>query len=76
MQFIIDEVCALANINDETYFKILEPKVISEITIEVEELSQSSYANIEHIGCCNFFVSNDLNQTILNMLNGISIKFK
>ena len=43
------------NINDETYFEILESKLISEITIKVEDLSQYSYTEIKHIGSCNFY---------------------
>ncbi|CAF4287351.1 unnamed protein product [Rotaria sp. Silwood2] len=52
INFILDKFCALTNINDETYFEILESKVINRY---------------------NFYVSTDLNQTILNMLNNISI---
>jgi hypothetical protein len=73
IQFILDEICALTNINDETYFEILESKVINELTVKIDDLLQYNYREIKHLGCCNFYISNDINQTILNMLNNISI---
>ncbi|CAF1256953.1 unnamed protein product [Didymodactylos carnosus] len=73
MDFILDKVCELTNINDETYFEILESKVISEISVRVEDLSQNNYGQISYIGRCNFYVSTNLNERTLNMLNNISI---
>ncbi|CAF1316436.1 unnamed protein product [Didymodactylos carnosus] len=73
MDFILNKVCELTNINDETYFEILESKVISEISVRVEDLSQNNYGQISYIGRCNFYVSTNLNERTLNMLNNISI---
>ncbi|CAF3747873.1 unnamed protein product [Rotaria sordida] len=73
IEFIIDNICALTEVCDETYFEILESKLISEISVNIESLSQNTYDEIKHIGRCNFYVSNDLNETILDMFNNISI---
>ncbi|CAF1035552.1 unnamed protein product [Rotaria sp. Silwood1] len=73
IQFILDEICASTHTIDETYLENLESKLISQRTINVEELSRCSYDEIKHIGRCNFTVSVDLNKTILNMLNNTSI---
>ncbi|CAF4121797.1 unnamed protein product [Rotaria sp. Silwood2] len=73
IEFIIDNVFALTDTNDETFFEILESKIISEICVKVESLSQNGYDEIKHISQCNFYASNDLNQTILTMLNNTSI---
>ncbi|CAF3996881.1 unnamed protein product [Rotaria sordida] len=73
IEFIIDNVYALTNINDETFFEILESKIINEISIKVENLAQNTYNEMKRIGRCNFYVSNNLNKTILNILNNISI---
>ena len=43
------------------------------MTVKIEDLSQNNYDQIKHIGLCNFYASNNLNETILDMLNNISI---
>ncbi|CAF0940652.1 unnamed protein product [Rotaria sordida] len=73
IEFIIDNIYALTNINDEIFFEILESKIINEISIKVENLAQNTYNEMKRIGRCNFYVSNNLNKTILNILNNISI---
>ncbi|CAF3726128.1 unnamed protein product [Rotaria sordida] len=73
IQFIIDNICTLTDINDETYIEILESKLINQTTVTVEHLPQMSYNEIKSIGSCNLYVSYDLNQITLNMLNNISI---
>ncbi|CAF3945314.1 unnamed protein product [Rotaria sordida] len=73
IQFFLNEVCASTYIIDATYFENLESKVISDITIKVEDLSQNTYHDIKHIGGCNFYVSCKLNEKILNMLNDVLI---
>ncbi|CAF3543970.1 unnamed protein product [Rotaria sp. Silwood2] len=73
IQFIIDNMCALTNINDETYIEILESKLINQTTVKIEYLSQMSYDEIKNIGSCNYYISYDLNEITLNMLNNISI---
>ncbi|CAF4829504.1 unnamed protein product [Rotaria sp. Silwood1] len=73
IEFMLDNVCALTNINDDKYFEIIESRLIREISVGFENLSQNSYNEIKHIGRCNLYLSTDLNQTVLNMLNNISI---
>ncbi|CAF2790867.1 unnamed protein product [Rotaria sp. Silwood2] len=73
IEFIIDNIFALTNINDDTYFEIIESKLIREISVNFENLSRNSYNEIKHIGRCNLYLSNDVNQTVLNMLANISI---
>jgi hypothetical protein len=73
MQFILDEICALTNINDEIYFEILESKVISALTIRIEDLPRSRYEEIRQISSSSFNASIDLNQAVLDMLNNIPI---
>ncbi|CAF3999727.1 unnamed protein product [Rotaria sordida] len=73
IRFIIDQIFAVTDFTDETYFAILESKLISEITVKVEELSQKNYVEIKHLAHCNFFAAINYNQTILNMLNNISL---
>ncbi|CAF3760597.1 unnamed protein product [Rotaria socialis] len=73
IEFIIDNICALTNTYDETYIEILESKLISEISLKMENLPQSSYNQIKHIGTCNYYVSRDLNERVLNVLGTVSI---
>ncbi|CAF4610675.1 unnamed protein product [Rotaria sp. Silwood2] len=49
IQFIIDNMCVLTNINDETYIEILESKLINQTTVKIEYLSQMSYDEIKNI---------------------------
>ncbi|CAF4132607.1 unnamed protein product, partial [Rotaria sordida] len=70
---VSEPICTSTNINDETYFEIVESKLVSELTVRVENISQSSYSEIQHVGQCNFNASNELNETILNILNNIPI---
>ncbi|CAF3075074.1 unnamed protein product [Rotaria sp. Silwood2] len=42
-------MCALTNINDETYIEILESKLINQTTVKIEYLSQMSYDEIKNI---------------------------
>ncbi|CAF0784628.1 unnamed protein product [Adineta steineri] len=72
--FIINEICVSTNVNDEMYFASLESKLISEMTIRIEDLYHNNYDQIKHIGSCNFRVLvNDLNQSILDIINDIPI---
>ncbi|CAF1344291.1 unnamed protein product [Rotaria sordida] len=73
IQVILDEVSASTTITDETYFENLESILIIQTTIKVEDLSRQNYDQIQHIGRCNFTVSNDVNKTILNLLSNFSI---
>ncbi|CAF3762572.1 unnamed protein product [Rotaria sordida] len=73
IQVILDEVSASTTITDGTYFENLESILIIQTTIKVEDLSRQNYDQIQHIGRCNFTVSNDVNKTILNLLSNFSI---
>ena len=74
IQLIFDEVCTSTSVVDETYFLILESKIISQTTVKVEGLSQCNYEGIIHISSCSFYTSvNDLNQAVLNILNNTSL---
>ncbi|CAF0993265.1 unnamed protein product [Didymodactylos carnosus] len=74
MEFILNEVCGSTNMSDETYFEILELKLITQTAVKIEDLLQSDYAVINNIGSCNFYTSTEnLNQAVLDMLNDFSI---
>ena len=73
IQFIFDEVCALTDACDETYFEILESKLISALTVSVDDFSRSTLAQINQIRHSNFCASDDLNNAILNILHDISL---
>ncbi|UJR17369.1 hypothetical protein I4U23_004264 [Adineta vaga] len=73
INLILNEICALTTINDEEDLEIIESKVINEISVQIEDLLQYTYHQIIHIARCNFYVSCELNQAILNILNNIQI---
>ena len=73
ISLILNEISAFSDIYDETYFEILESKVISTIAIPVQEVLRRNYDQIKHIGRCNFFASRDVNQHLLNTLDNVSI---
>ncbi|UJR07679.1 hypothetical protein I4U23_011965 [Adineta vaga] len=71
---IINEIWSLSNVTDETYFDILQSKIISLSTIEVKNILLENYLSVQNIGRCTFFTSTfNLNQTVLNTLNDLSI---
>ena len=73
LQHVLNEICALTNTYDEISMEILESKVISELSSNIETISQSTIDRIKHIGSCSFYVSREFNQAVLNILNTVSI---
>ena len=73
IQRVLNEICALTHTYDEMSFDILESKVIRELSTQVNIIHQSDSEQIKHIGSCNFYVSRDFNQALLNMFNNLSI---
>ena len=73
ISLILNEVCAFTDVYDETYFEILESKVISTIAVSVQELLRRNYDQVKHTAHCNFFASRDVNQRLLTMLDNVSI---
>ncbi|CAM4809047.1 unnamed protein product [Rotaria magnacalcarata] len=73
VEFIIQQICTLPISNDETYFELLESKLIHDTSVRIENILQSHYQRIKHIGRCNFYGSKDSNQTVLNTLSLVSI---
>ena len=73
IQFIVDEIWPLTDVCDETYFEILESKLISTLTVTVEDLAAANYTQIDHYKKCNFDASRNLNEAILNILSNIPL---
>ena len=73
IQSIVDEVRALTTVDDETYFELLESKLISTSTVQLEDLSRSSYAQINGIRRCVFCASDELNRAVLDILDNIPL---
>ena len=73
IQFMVDEISTLIDADDETYFELLESKLIRTSTIPVEDLCRRTYAEIADIQRHNFHVSIQLNDVVLNILNTIHI---
>ncbi|CAF3551095.1 unnamed protein product [Rotaria socialis] len=73
IEFIIDNISMLTNYHDETYFEMLESKLINEYCVKDEQLSLSTYNGIKQIGRCNLYGSADINEMILNRINNISL---
>ncbi|CAF3005478.1 unnamed protein product [Rotaria sp. Silwood2] len=74
IRFILQTVCGLTNTNDEAYFQLLDSKIISELTVKTESLSQRNYEYIKRISTCTFWTSTrDLNREILNLLDDFPI---
>ena len=73
IEFMLNEISALTDICDETYFQILESKIISELSNKIENLAQNNLQYIKHLGGCFFYTTRDLNERVLNMLNSVSI---
>ncbi|CAF1378362.1 unnamed protein product [Rotaria sp. Silwood1] len=73
-KFILQTVCGSTNTNDEAYFQLLDSKVISELTVKIESLSQRNYEYIKRISICTFWTStNNSNREILNLLDDFQI---
>ncbi|CAF1051803.1 unnamed protein product [Rotaria sp. Silwood1] len=73
IEFILNEVSASTTMVGKTYFENLESVLVQRTTIKVENLSRQTYDQIIYIDRCNFTVSNNANQTVINLLNNISI---
>ncbi|CAF3912888.1 unnamed protein product [Rotaria sp. Silwood1] len=74
IRFILQTVCGSTNTNDEAYFQLLDSKVISELTVKIESLSQRNYEYIKRISICTFWTStNNSNREILNLLDDFQI---
>ena len=71
VQFILDEICALSVVYDETHFEILESKLFNTSTVPIANLSRHTYHEIGLIGRYYFFSTAGLNDTILHMLSNI-----
>ena len=73
IQLLVNEICSLTDVHDETYFEILESKLISLSTVSAEDVCRSSYAEMNRITQCNFSISADFNNTVQNALNNIPL---
>ena len=73
IQFIVNEICTLTDICDETYLEVLESKLIHALTIKVEDISAPLNPRMNRFRQCNFYASTDLNDTVLNIFINVPL---
>ncbi|CAF1290805.1 unnamed protein product [Adineta ricciae] len=74
IDFILEEVCVSADLNDEFYFMNLESKLIDQCTTQVENFHRTTYDRMQDISFCNFRVSvMELNKEILQRIENTPI---